>query len=93
MTKENIEQIVRILLCGLNKRLQEQMSMELIVSDAAVAHLAESGFDKTYGARPVRRSIQTEVEDELTDRMLDGEFAAGDKIYVDCSQKLTFSKR
>ena len=73
---------------------QEQMSMELIVSDAAVAHLAESGFDKTYGARPVRRSIQTEVEDELADRMLDGEFAAGDKIYVDCSQKkLTFSKR
>lgn len=94
LTKENIEQIVRILLRGLNKRLQEQMSMELIVSDAAVAHLAESGFDKTYGARPVRRSIQTEVEDELADRMLDGEFTAGDKIYVDCSQKkLTFSKR
>lgn len=46
LTKENIEQIVRILLRGLNKRLQEQMSMELIVSDAAVAHLAESGFDK-----------------------------------------------
>ena len=93
LTKENIEQIVRILLRGLNKRLQEQMSMELIVSDAAVAHLAESGFDKTYGARPVRRSIQTEVEDELADRMLDGEFAAGDKIYVDYSQKkLTFSK-
>ena len=65
LTKENIEQIVRILLRG-----------------------------KTYGARPVRRSIQTEVEDELADRMLDGEFAAGDKIYVDCSQKkLTFSKR
>ena len=94
LTKENIEQIVRILLRGLNKRLQEQMSMELIVSDAAVAHLAESGFDKTYGARPVRRSIQTEVEDELADRMLDGEFAAGDKIYVDYSQKkLTFSKQ
>ena len=94
LTKENIEQIVRILLRGLNKRLQEQMSMELIVSDAAVAHLAESGFDKTYGARPVRRSIQTEVEDELANRMLDGEFTAGDKIYVDCSQKkLTFSKR
>ena len=93
LTKENIEQIVRILLRGLNKRLQEQMSMELIVSDAAVAHLAESGFDKTYGARPVRRSIQTEVEDELADRMLDGEFAAGDKIYVYYSQKkLTFSK-
>ena len=46
LTKENIEQIVRILLRGLNKRLQEQMSMELIVSDAAVAHLAESGSTK-----------------------------------------------
>lgn len=93
LTKENIQEIVGILLRSLNKRLQAQMSMELVVSEDAIAHLAESGFDKTYGARPVRRSIQTEIEDELADRMLAGEFAAGDKIYVNCvEKKLSFSK-
>ncbi|MCH5268062.1 MAG: ATP-dependent Clp protease ATP-binding subunit [Lachnospiraceae bacterium] len=94
LTKENVEEIVGILLENLNKRIQAQMSMEINVSKEAVAHLAESGFDKTYGARPVRRSIQTEIEDELADRMLAGEFVAGDKIYVDLDEKkLTFSKQ
>lgn len=94
LTKENVEEIVGILLNNLNERIKAQMSMEINVSKEAVTHLAESGFDKTYGARPVRRSIQTEIEDELADRMLAGDFKAGDKIYVDLSEKkLTFSKQ
>lgn len=98
LTKEDIQEIVRILLKNLNKRIKAQMSMELEVTDMAVAHLAESGFDKTYGARPVRRSIQTEIEDELADRLLTGEFKAGDHILVDypstaeAEKKLVFSK-
>ena len=60
------------------------MSMELEVTDAAVAHLAKSGFDKTYGARPVRRAIQTQIEDALADRLLSNELAAGDRVRVDC---------
>lgn len=84
LTEENIQEIVRILLDALNKRIRAQMSMEIEVTDAAVAHLAKSGFDKTYGARPVRRAIQTQIEDALADRLLSNELAAGDRVQVDC---------
>lgn len=87
LTQQEIQDIVRILLASLSKRVQAQMSMELKVTDAAVAHLAQSGFDKTYGARPVRRAIQTEIEDALADRILTGEFAPGDHIQVDCESE------
>lgn len=93
LTKENIEQIVRIMLHTLNKRTTAQMNLSMEVTGEAVAHLAESGFDKNYGARPVRRAIQTQLEDALADALLDGTIAAGDKIKVDCKEKkITFSK-
>ena len=93
LTKENIEQIVRIMLNTLNKRTTAQMNLTMEVTEEAVAHLAESGFDKNYGARPVRRTIQTQLEDALADALLDGTIAAGDKIKVDCKdKKIIFSK-
>lgn len=93
LTKENIEQIVRIMLNTLNKRTTVQMNLTMEVTEEAVAHLAESGFDKNYGARPVRRAIQTQLEDALADALLDGTIAAGDKIKVDCKdKKIIFSK-
>ena len=93
LTKENIEQIVRIMLNTLNKRTTAQMNLTMEVTEEAVAHLAESGFDKNYGARPVRRAIQTQLEDALADALLDGTIAAGDKIKVDCKdKKIIFSK-
>lgn len=93
LTQKNIQQIVRIMLDTLNKRIHAQMGLSLEVSDNAVAHLAKSGFDKNYGARPVRRAIQTQVEDELADAMLAGTIVAGDHIFVDVEkEKITFSK-
>lgn len=93
LTKENIEQIVRIMLNTLNKRTTAQMNLTMEVTEEAVANLAESGFDKNYGARPVRRAIQTQLEDALADALLDGTIAAGDKIKVDCKdKKIIFSK-
>ncbi len=93
LTKEHIQEIVRILLKTLNKRTQAQMSITLNVSDAAVAHLAESGFDKNYGARPVRRAIQTKIEDELAERILAGSISAGNQVQVDyVDEKITFSR-
>ena len=93
LTKENIEQILRIMLNTLNKRTTAQMNLTMEVTEEAVAHLAESGFDKNYGARPVRRAIQTQLEDALADALLDGTIAAGDKIKVDCKdKKIIFSK-
>ena len=96
LNREEIQEIVRILLHELQQRVQAQLSMEIQITDAAVEHLAKSGFDKTYGARPVRRAIQTQVEDELADRLLSGELAAGDGVQIDCDgaedAKLTFQK-
>lgn len=84
LTKENIKDIVRILLAGLNKRTMAQMNISLEVSEAAVEYIAKSGFDKNYGARPIRRAIQTKIEDEIADRLLSREIKAGDKIAIDC---------
>lgn len=93
LTQENIRQIVRIMLDTLNKRTTAQMNLSLEVTDEAVAHLAKSGFDKNYGARPVRRAIQTQLEDELADALLNGRIEAGDRVKVDCEQeKIVFTK-
>ena len=93
LTQENIRQIVKIMLKTLNKRTVAQMNLSLEVTEEAIAHLAKSGFDKNYGARPVRRAIQTQLEDKLADELLDGTIAAGDQIKVDCEdEKITFSK-
>ena len=56
--------------------------LDRIVSldQAAVEYIAKSGFDKNYGARPIRRAIQTKIEDEIADRLLSREIKAGDKI-------------
>ena len=93
LTQENIRQIVKIMLKTLNKRTVAQMNLSLEVTEEAIAHLAKSGFDKNYGARPVRRAIQTQLEDKLADELLDGTIAAGDQIKVDCEdEKIKFSK-
>lgn len=83
LTQENIRHIVRIMLNTLNERTKLQMGISIEVTDAAVANLAENGFDKNYGARPVRRSIQTKVEDELAERVLEGTIKPGDHVEVD----------
>lgn len=91
LTQENIQEIVGLMLRTLNQRLKSQMSISLQVSKEAVEYIAKSGFDKNYGARPIRRSIQTKIEDELADRVLSGEIKPGDEILVGCeAEKITF---
>lgn len=92
LNKEDIKEIVKILLNGFTKRVKEQMDLTLEVTDAAIAHIAESGFDKTYGARPVRRAIQTQIEDGMADRLLSHEINQGDRVIVDyINEKIIFS--
>ena len=83
LTKENLKEIVRILLRNLSSRTNAQMRINLAVSEKAVEHIADKGFDKNYGARPIRRAIQTEIEDLLADKLLAGEVKAGEKVNVD----------
>jgi ATP-dependent Clp protease ATP-binding subunit ClpA len=70
-----------------------QLNLTLDVTEDAVAYLAESGFDKNYGARPVRRRIQTQIEDELAEKILQGEIVPGDSVQIDYrEEKMVFSK-
>jgi ATP-dependent Clp protease ATP-binding subunit ClpC len=85
--------VVDKMLADLRARLAErQLSLEL--SDAARSWLVENGYDEAYGARPLRRLIQKEVENVLARRVLGGEFADGDRIRVDVvDDRLTFEKQ
>ncbi|RKI43560.1 ATP-dependent Clp protease ATP-binding subunit [bacterium D16-51] len=85
LTQENIQEIVRLMLVSLNKRLNAQMGITLEVSKKVVEYIAKSGFDKNYGARPIRRSIQSKIEDALADKVLSGEILPGDKVFADCN--------
>jgi ATP-dependent Clp protease ATP-binding subunit ClpB len=76
---EQIRQIVEIQLMYLRKRLAER-EIELTLDDKARDHLAEAGYDPVYGARPLKRAIQQQVENPLAQSILRGEFGPGDRI-------------
>jgi ATP-dependent Clp protease ATP-binding subunit ClpB len=59
------------------------MEMQLTVTDEALAKLAEAGFDPLYGARPLKRAIQAEIENPLAKEILEGRFGPKDRIVVD----------
>jgi len=82
LARAEIRKIARIQMHELEARLAER-ELALRVTDAALDKLAEAGFDPVYGARPLRRSIQTLVENPLAKRILAGEFVGGDTIHID----------
>jgi ATP-dependent Clp protease ATP-binding subunit ClpB len=88
----NIKSIAAIQLQHLAKRLLA-MDMQLKISDAAIAEIANAGFDPVYGARPLKRAIQSEIENPLSREILAGNFVAKDTIKIDSKAgKLVFSK-
>jgi len=91
--EENIKSIARIQLRILQNRLSK-MDYGLEVSDAALAELAKVGFDPVYGARPLKRAIQSELENPLAKAILEGRFAPKDAIAVDYrGGKMIFEKK
>ncbi len=84
LTRDEIRQIARNMLDTVSKRVQT-MDLTLEVTDSAVDALADAGFDPVYGARPLRRKIQSAVEDTLAERMLEGAVKAGDTVMVDAA--------
>lgn len=82
LTKENIEDITRIMLNNLKTRLLS-MNVDATFTDSIISHLAQEGFDPVYGARPLRRAIQSKIEDLISDEMLSNNVTEGDKITVD----------
>ncbi len=90
--EEQIRRIVDIQLVYLRKRLQER-DMDLMLDDAARDLLGQAGFDPVYGARPLRRAIQQQIENPLAQKILQGEFAPADRILVSVRDgRLVFRK-
>jgi len=90
--EEHIKSIAKIQLGILEKRLA-RMDYALEVTDAALSELAKAGFDPVYGARPLKRAIQSEIENPLAKAILEGRFAPKDRIRVDCrGGRMTFEK-
>ena len=92
LNQENMKEIVSIMLGAIMKRTARQMDLRLDVTDAARAFLVEKGYDEKYGARPLRRAIQTHLEDRLAEEILEGHVKSGGRVTVDRdSDKLKFS--
>ncbi|KKU51065.1 MAG: ATP-dependent Clp protease ATP-binding subunit ClpC [candidate division WWE3 bacterium GW2011_GWC1_47_10] len=81
LTKDDIEQIAQLQLASTQKRLDEQ-NIKLVVSKPALKHLVEMAYDEEYGARPLKRLIQKEIENRLSAMMIAGELEAGDVVAV-----------
>jgi ATP-dependent Clp protease ATP-binding subunit ClpB len=82
LAQDQIRGIADIQLAGLRRRLEER-EMQLEVSTAFLDQLVEAGFDPVYGARPLKRAIQQQLENPLAQRLLAGEFGPGDVISAD----------
>ncbi len=92
LDKKQIREIARIQMTGLDRRLAER-GLKLELGDNALALLANVGFDPVYGARPLKRAIQQQLENPLAQRILAGEFVAGDTIVADAEGgQLVFRK-
>lgn len=86
LTKENVKDIADIMLKTICERIKEQLGVETVVSEAVRNHLAEKGFDENYGARPLRRVIQNEIEDAMAEEYLDGKFVQGDTVVLEMNE-------
>ncbi len=94
LNRENIREIVRLLFGELQKRCREQMELDLRVTAAARDHIAKTGYDEKYGARPLRRAIQNQVEDALAEEILAGRVQKGDTVTVTAAkEKISFKVR
>jgi len=91
LAREQIRAITDIQIGYLRERLAER-EMQLLLSDAALDHLGEAGFDPVYGARPLKRAIRQQIENPLAQAILAGRFAPGDTVQVDLvNAELVFS--
>lgn len=82
LNKEDMSKIVTILIKEVQKRCKEQLSMELVVRDAAKTYIVEKSYDRKYGARPLKRKIQEEIEDRLAEEIIAGNIKTGERVVV-----------
>ena len=82
LNKDDMKQIVSLMLNDLIARCEKQMSITLKVRDSVKNYIVEKAYDPKYGARPLRRKIQNEIEDQLAEEILDGKVKKGDTVNV-----------
>jgi ATP-dependent Clp protease ATP-binding subunit ClpC len=87
LNKKDLSEIVKLLTKSLQTRLKENFGITLSVGSGAYERIVELGYDPKYGARPLRRVIQTQLEDELSDQILYGKIKSGDKVTVSVKDK------
>ena len=83
LNKDEIIQIARLMMSETAKRVKETMGMEIEVTDAAIEFIADAGYDQAYGARPLRRAIQSKVEDLAAEKILAGDIKVRKKMVID----------
>ncbi len=94
LTKEHMGKIVDIMLKTVSDRIYDQMEIRLEVDEAAKTFLINKGYDEKYGARPLRRTLQSEIEDRLAEEILDGRIQKGDTVFVTSEgETLTFRRK
>ena len=86
LNRDDISEIARRMLSTLCRRIKENMDITLSFTDAAIEKLADKGFDKVYGARPLRRAIQNAIEDSLSEEILSGKIKRGDTVRCDADE-------
>ncbi|WP_417018439.1 ATP-dependent Clp protease ATP-binding subunit [Anaerotignum sp.] len=82
LTQEDILEIIKLMTKTVSKRIKENMDITVTFTDKALEKIAEEGYDKAFGARPLRRAIQSRIEDAFAEEYLMGNFKAGDKVSV-----------
>ncbi len=82
LDKENVKKIAKLMFNELKTRVKSNMSIDMSITDQALEKLTETGFDPTYGARPLRRAIQSQIEDLFAENILDGKFKEGGEVIV-----------
>ena len=87
LNKDDMKQIVTLMASELQKRCREQLQIELVIRDAAKAYIVEKAYDRKYGARPLRRKIQDEIEDRLAEEIIAGKVKVGDRVVVTTKHK------
>lgn len=87
LNKDDMKKITALLMKELVKRAEDQLDIELAVRDSARTYIVEKAYDKKYGARPLKRKIQDEIENRLAEDIINGRIKRGDKVIVSTKNK------
>ena len=94
LTKDDVKKISGLMLKELKDRVKKQMNISITYGETLVNYIFDKGYDKKYGARPLKRAIQNEVEDKLAEEILSGRAQAGQKVSISVSDgKIKFVVR